>query len=178
MTRSFLCFYDCSGEVKAPWSNQMVKKPAVSVTDENGNKADVTLYNIWAGKVSTAAHFAGQLQDSLLQYSCQGGHTTADGRIFQITCIVCKPTQPAAALLPHLTPQCLVNPQRLHTECTVQLLLLLLSPAGCHSRYQQSPAAKNRCHQQRKGNSQHSITKDRQPPPVSAAAGDPFLCQS
>jgi hypothetical protein len=35
----------------------MVKKPAVSVTDENGNKADVTLYNIWAGKVSTAAHF-------------------------------------------------------------------------------------------------------------------------
>ena len=41
----------CSGELKAPWSNQVVKKPVVSVTDETGNKADVTLFNIWAGKV-------------------------------------------------------------------------------------------------------------------------------
>lgn len=41
----------CSGELKAPWSTQVVKKPVVSVTDETGNKADVTLFNIWAGKV-------------------------------------------------------------------------------------------------------------------------------
>jgi hypothetical protein len=42
----------CSGELKAPWSGKAVQKPAVSVTDESGNKAEVTLFNIWAGKVS------------------------------------------------------------------------------------------------------------------------------
>jgi hypothetical protein len=40
-----------SGELKAPWTAKAVPKPVITVTDESGNKADVTLYNIWAGNV-------------------------------------------------------------------------------------------------------------------------------
>lgn len=45
----------CSGELKAPWSGKTVQKPSISVTDESGTKAEVTLFNIWAGKVSHSA---------------------------------------------------------------------------------------------------------------------------
>lgn len=41
-----------SGELQAPWTGKALSKPVITVTDEAGNKADVTLYNIWAGKVS------------------------------------------------------------------------------------------------------------------------------
>jgi hypothetical protein len=49
------CVHLChvtSGELQAPWTGKAVSKPAITVTDEAGNKADITLYNIWAGKVS------------------------------------------------------------------------------------------------------------------------------
>lgn len=41
---------ETSGEIKAPWSGKSVPKPVITVIDESGNKADVVLYNIWAGK--------------------------------------------------------------------------------------------------------------------------------
>jgi len=40
-----------SRDLKAPWSDKTIKRPVVTVTDEAGNKANVTLFNIWAGKV-------------------------------------------------------------------------------------------------------------------------------
>lgn len=83
----------CSGELKEPWrSGKTVKKPVVSVTDEAGNKADVTLFNIWAGKVGLAAGACISGFDVLVRV-CLCGETSAAGH-----CALCA-CAPTALLL-------------------------------------------------------------------------------